>query len=94
MSVLLTVSPTFIGLFSEEVIGQNNDAYFHPQDLERISQMDLTKGNLLTIRVRHKNGHYLWFETTYKVFGHPEQGQQILSIGRDVSERKNIRISV
>ncbi|WP_339169898.1 PAS domain S-box protein [Paenibacillus sp. FSL R5-0341] len=77
-----------LGYSPEEVIGQNNDAYFHPQDLERISQMDLTKGNLLTIRVRHKNGHYLWFETTYKVFGHPEQGQQILSIGRDVSERK------
>jgi len=77
-----------LGYLPEEVIGQNNNAYFHPQDLERISQMDLTKGNLLTIRVRHKDGHYLWFETTYKVFGHAEQGQQILSIGRDVSERK------
>ncbi|PJN53197.1 Sensory/regulatory protein RpfC [Paenibacillus sp. GM1FR] len=77
-----------LGYSPEEVIGQKNDAYFHPQDLERISQMDLTKGNLLNIRVRHKEGHYLWFETTYKVFGDAEHGQQILSIGRDVSERK------
>ncbi|RPK30748.1 PAS domain S-box protein [Paenibacillus xylanexedens] len=84
-------SPSVQGLLGyspEEVIGQNNDAYFHPQDLERISQMDLTKGNLLNTRVRHKDGHYLWFETTYKVFGDAEHGQQILSIGRDVSERK------
>ncbi|WP_413409164.1 PAS domain S-box protein [Paenibacillus amylolyticus] len=84
-------SPSVQGLLGyspEEVIGQNNNAYFHPQDLERISQMDLTKGNLLNIRVRHKEGDYLWFETTYKVFGDAEHGQQILSIGRDVSERK------
>ncbi|WP_458126701.1 PAS domain S-box protein [Paenibacillus sp. Z3-2] len=77
-----------LGYSPEELIGQNNNENFHPQDLERISQMDLTKGNLLNIRVRHKDGHYLWFETTYKVFGDAEHGQQILSIGRDVSERK------
>ncbi|WP_338594419.1 PAS domain S-box protein [Paenibacillus sp. Y5S-9] len=77
-----------LGYSPEEVIGQNNNASFHPQDLERISQMDLTKGNLLNIRVRHKDGHYLWFETTYKVFGDAERGQQILTIGRDISERK------
>ncbi|MCW3794750.1 PAS domain S-box protein [Paenibacillus sp. LS1] len=77
-----------LGYSPEEVIGQNNNAYFHPQDLERISQMDLTKGNLLNIRVRHKDGYYLWFETTYKVFGDAEHDQQILSIGRDISERK------
>ncbi|MEK4661136.1 PAS domain S-box protein [Priestia sp. FSL H7-0729] len=77
-----------LGYSPEKVIGQNNDAYFHPEDLERISQMDLTKGDLMNIRVLHKNGHYLWFETTYKVFGDGEHGKQILSIGRDVSERK------
>lgn len=77
-----------LGYSPEEVIGRNNNASFHPQDLERISQMDLTKGNLLNIRVRHKDGHYLWFETTYKVFGDAEHEQQILTIGRDISERK------
>ncbi|MFS0869347.1 PAS domain S-box protein [Paenibacillus xylanilyticus] len=77
-----------LGYSQEDVIGQNNNAYFHPQDLERISQMDLSTGNLLNIRVRHKDGHYLWFETTYKIIGDAEHEQQILSIGRDVSERK------
>ncbi|WP_180361774.1 PAS domain S-box protein [Paenibacillus sp. BGI2013] len=77
-----------LGYSPEEVIGQNNNSSFHPQDLERISQMDLTKGNLLNIRVRHKDGHYLWFETTYKVFGDAEHEQQIFTIGRDISERK------
>ncbi|WP_017688708.1 PAS domain S-box protein [Paenibacillus sp. PAMC 26794] len=77
-----------LGYSPEEVIGQNNNASFHPQDLERISQMDLTKGNLLNIRVRHKDGYYLWFETTYKVFGDAEHEQQIFTIGRDISERK------
>lgn len=69
-------------------MGQSNNAYFYPQDLERISQMDLTQGNLFNIRVRHKDGHYLWFETTYKIIGDAEHEQQILTIGRDISERK------
>ena len=61
----------------------------HPQDLERISQMDLTKGNLLNTKgAVIKMGIIFRFETTYKVFGDAEHGQQILSIGRDVSERK------
>ncbi|MGN7412687.1 PAS domain S-box protein [Paenibacillus sp. SAF-068] len=77
-----------LGYSPEEIIGQNNNASFHPQDLERISQMDLTQGNLLNIRVRHKDGHYLWFETTYKIIGDAEHEQQILTIGRDISERK------
>ncbi|MFE6073709.1 PAS domain S-box protein [Paenibacillus sp. NPDC057886] len=79
---------TLLGYSSEEVVGRNNNAYFHQQDLERISQMDLNTGNLLNIRVRHKDGHYLWFETTYKIIGDSKHEQQILAIGRDISERK------
>ncbi|WFR65626.1 PAS domain-containing protein [Paenibacillus amylolyticus] len=83
-----------LGYSPEEIMGQSNNAYFYPQDLERISQMDLTQGNLFNIRVRHKDGHYLWFETTYKIIGDAEHEQQILTIGRDISERKNKRTSV
>ncbi|HFL3236861.1 TPA: PAS domain-containing protein, partial [Clostridioides difficile] len=50
-----------LGYSPEDVIGQDNIAYFHPQDLERISQMDLSSGNMLNVRIRHKDGHYLWF---------------------------------
>lgn len=77
-----------LGYSPEDIIGQNNNDYFHPFDLEQISQMDLTTGNMLNIRVRHKDGHYLWFETTYKIIGDAEQERQILTIGRDISERK------
>ncbi|QOS78773.1 PAS domain S-box protein [Paenibacillus sp. JNUCC31] len=79
---------SLLGYSPEEVVGKNNNAYFHQEDLERISQMDLNTGNLLNIRVRHKDGHYLWFETTYKVIEDSKHEQQILAIGRDVSERK------
>jgi len=77
-----------LGYSPEDIIGQSNNTYFHPVDLERISHMDLTKGNMLNVRVRHKDGHYLWFETTYKIIEDAEQERQILAIGRDISERK------
>ncbi|CAH1191052.1 PAS domain S-box protein [Paenibacillus sp. JJ-223] len=77
-----------LGYSPQDIIGKDNIAYFHPQDLERISQMDLSSGNMLNVRIRHKEGHYLWFETTYKIIGNAEHEQQILFIGRDVSERK------
>ncbi|KOY15178.1 PAS domain S-box protein [Paenibacillus xylanivorans] len=79
---------TLLGYSLEEVVGKNNNAYFHQQDMERISKMDLNTGNLLNIRVRHKDGHYLWFETTYKVIGDSKHEQQILAVGRDITERK------
>ncbi|PQP81260.1 hybrid sensor histidine kinase/response regulator [Paenibacillus sp. PCH8] len=77
-----------LGYTPKEVVGKNNNAYFHPQDLDRISRMNLNTGNLLNIRVRHRDGQYLWFETTYKMIGDPEHEQLILAIGRDISERK------
>ncbi|WP_181586497.1 PAS domain S-box protein [Paenibacillus taichungensis] len=77
-----------LGYTPEEVVGNNNTAIFHPQDLDRVSQIDLSTGHMLNMQVQHKDGHSLWFETTYKVIGDSGQEQQILAIGRDISERK------
>lgn len=77
-----------LGYLPEEVVGNDNTLVFHPEDMEGSSQIDLSKGHLMDIQVRHKDGHNLWFETTYKIIGDPGQEQQILAIGRDISERK------
>ncbi|WP_269056687.1 PAS domain-containing protein, partial [Paenibacillus tundrae] len=66
-----------LGYSPEEVVGKNNTAVFHSQDLERVSQIDLSTGHMLNLQARHKDGHSLWFETTYKVIGEPGQEQQI-----------------
>lgn len=77
-----------LGYLPEEVVGNNNTLVFHPEDMEDASQIDMSKGHLLDIQVCHKEGHHLWFETTYKIIGEPGEEQQILAIGRDISERK------
>ncbi|MDO7907973.1 PAS domain S-box protein [Paenibacillus sp. JX-17] len=79
---------SLLGYTPAEVRGRTNFEYFHPEDLERITQMDFTGGNILRLRLRNKSGQYLWFETTYRIIGNPEEEIQILAIGREISERK------
>ncbi|WP_334074397.1 PAS domain S-box protein [Paenibacillus sp. A14] len=76
-----------LGMTINDVIGKKNFEVFHPQDLERIKNINFTGVKLLRFRLRHKDGHYLWIEATCKMIGDAEQGK-ILAIGRDISERK------
>ena len=43
-----------------------------------------------THRLRHKQGHYVWFETTYQTIRHPETDEvvELVAVSRDISERK------
>lgn len=42
-----------------------------------------------TCRVQHKQGHYVWFETTAKIIRNEDREiVKVLAMGRDISERK------
>lgn len=43
-----------------------------------------------THRLRHKEGHYVWFETTYQTIRHPETDEvvELVAVSRDITERK------
>lgn len=77
-----------LGISPDDVLGKTNFEFFHPQDLERIKRINFTNGSLLRLRLRHKDGHYLWIETTCKMIGEAGHDRKILAIGRDISERK------
>ncbi|NJJ40320.1 PAS domain S-box protein [Paenibacillus apii] len=91
---LLHISPSveqLLGYSVEEVIGQKRPLFYHPDDALDVTQYGEYNsfGKVFTRRVRHKDGRYLWIESSCKVM-RDEEGdlQQIMTIARDVSERK------
>jgi PAS domain S-box-containing protein len=92
------VSPAItpvLGYSEVEVLGKSTLTMVHPHDRERV-QSELAAvskngaGNLtLTFRLRHRDGHFLWFESMMKIIRDEKTGriQEFLSISRDVTWR-------
>lgn len=93
------VSPscrTVLGYEPAELVGQSAFTYVHPDDLSTIEQTLLPEllqtvqwGNLV-VRVRHKQGHYVWLESTGQVIRSAETGAVagFIASARDISDRK------
>lgn len=98
-NILTYVSPAItplLGYPEMEVVGRSLLAMVHPDDLGKIPR-DLAAiaqngvGNIpLTFRLRHRDGHYRWFETMTKIIRDEKTGQvrEFLSISRDITARK------
>ncbi|SFL67439.1 PAS domain S-box-containing protein [Paenibacillus sp. 1_12] len=78
-----------LGYRPEEIIGKTNMDIYHPDDVGGQVDKNCSETGIYTCRVRHKNGKYLWFETSYKKI-RDEQGNMtsVFGIGRDITERK------
>ncbi|MDD4136675.1 MAG: PAS domain S-box protein, partial [Methanoregula sp.] len=85
---------TLLGYTEQEVVGTSVLAMVHPDDLPgvmkdiaviRDSGQDTVTSSF---RFRHKDGHYLWFESTTRIV-RDEAGQirEYLSISRDITGR-------
>jgi PAS domain S-box-containing protein len=97
-NILTYVSPAvtpLLGYAESEVIGKPMLTLVHPDDLGRVQKdilgiiaQGLTRV-ISTFRFRHKNGHYLWFESTTNVICDEKTGQirEFLSISRDITSR-------
>ena len=91
-------SEALLGYRPEELVGRDPYDLFHPEDVERIrtESHDLLldgrqRSTLIRYRIRHRDGHYLWFESlteTLRDEGDQLVGLQVMS--RDVTERQAI----
>ena len=88
----------YLGYSKDQLIGKNLWVLVHPEDVERIlssQQLSIngfhakTGDDKAELRIKHKNGKYLWMEYTSKVFINPEGRPNVIVITRDISERKN-----
>ena len=83
-----------LGYSISEGIGKSGLDFIHPDDIEKTIK-SLKEGlelgqNKLEIRFRHKNGQYIWFEATGKVFRDSDGQYKGTIILRDINERKLI----
>ncbi len=94
------VSPScynLLGYKEVELLGYPAYKFFHPEDVTAINQAhqqqlqaSVPTTNSISYRMRCKDGHYIWFETTTRTV-HDEVSsclKEIIAISRDISERK------
>lgn len=91
------VSPSatrLLGYRPEELIGRSPYDLFHPEDRPRIEATSHAAARLgrrpdaVTYRIRHAQGHYVWFETmTEPLLDESGEVTRLLTTSRDVTAR-------
>jgi PAS domain S-box-containing protein len=99
----LYVSPacyTIIGYEPEELIGRDILPLIHPDDVENLIRLlspsqweDPTAA--IPYRAKHKDGEYVWLETTAKViYDQNNRAVEIQASTRDITERKQAQVEL
>jgi len=92
-----------LGYSEKDMIGKNAWDLVHPEDrkqmlnsreLSTVGFQEFEGFDKEELRVRHKNGHYLWIEYTSKVFVDDQERPKVIIISRDISERKNAELKI
>jgi diguanylate cyclase (GGDEF)-like protein/PAS domain S-box-containing protein len=92
---LLNVSPAckrMLGYEAAELIGTNLLEVVHPDDASILLKLGARytaggEGELVEVRVRHKQGHYIWIASAAKLLFDPVTGAQCgaVSVARDIT---------
>jgi len=99
----LYVSPacrTLTGYEPAELIGQSIIPFIHPDDAKYILELISfsRRGDSTTAipyRARHKNGEYIWLETTAKIiYDHENHATEVQASSRDITERKQSQVAL
>ncbi len=95
---ILFASPALqniLGRTPDEIEDGHFLAHVHPEDLPQAQYLreQLQPGEVRTVtcRMSHKDGHYVWIESTVRAVFDDRTGamRNIVSVSRDVSRRKN-----
>ena len=95
--VFLDASPaswTLLGYWPEELRGMAVDSMLHPQDQAQQAKqareaLEQDGYHTMSYRIRHRDGHYLWFETASRAIRETYTGAvvEVVSVSRDITAR-------
>jgi len=77
-----------MGYSLEDLIGKNALDLIHPEDRELVIKALKEKYSSIEVRIRSSNGKYFWMETSAEFYKNRDGKNYVLTISRDISERK------
>jgi len=81
-----------LGYSEAEIIGSPLLSIIHPNDVKNdinVTKMDILKSNQSQeMRLKHKEGHYLWFEIKGKIFNDKHITNKAVIILKDITSQK------
>lgn len=84
----------WLGYTPEEMVGIKYTEWCHPEDRKLYVSRDLIRNRRAEaeLRLRHKDGHYLWFQFTLHLvtqgLGQGREKAKILAVGREITKQK------
>jgi PAS domain S-box-containing protein len=86
-----------LGYEPDELIGQTSYQLIHPDDMDSVRHgweaLQISTSPVTFIcRMRHKDGHYVWFEVVSQTIFDPVDGSitEYVAVSRDISQRKQM----
>ncbi|MBY8980610.1 MAG: PAS domain S-box protein [Candidatus Lokiarchaeota archaeon] len=77
-----------MGYSSADFIGKTALDFVHPEDRKLIIKAFNEGDGSIEVRIKKKNGRYVWMESSGKFYKNPDGKNYVLTISRDISERK------
>ncbi len=78
----------------DEILGNNLKDLVHFKDFVKLSDTFRDSFNLgeatVEARLRHKKGHYIWFELKIRTFFDKNQDRKAVVVAREITEHKNV----
>ncbi|MFX0074140.1 MAG: PAS domain S-box protein [Candidatus Hermodarchaeota archaeon] len=77
-----------MGYSSEDLLGRKALDLIHPDDVELVLEALKNRYKSIELRIKNKKEKYVWMETTAEYYKNPDGKNYVLTIARDISERK------
>ena len=77
-----------MGYSSEDLLGKKALDLIHPDDRELVIKALKDRYKSIEVRIKNNKGEYIWMETTADYYKNPDGKNYVLTITRDISERK------